>query len=165
MAACFALFAVQAQAQPGFALLTPTAGELVPAGQPVTVTWTGGDPSWSVNVLLIDQATNTVVYGFGVAPNTGSRVVTIPNPCGHTYLFYIENSPRTTWTYGSVFTVVCSVSIADGDVAALIAAINAANANPGPDIINLAPNGNYVLTAVAEFPAEHGTVRLRPRAA
>ena len=37
--------------------------------------------------------------------------------------------------------------ITDGDVAGLIAAINAANANPGTDIIELAPNGIYTLTA------------------
>src|SRR5688572_24180534 len=42
------------------------------------------------------------------------------------------------------------VSIADGDVNGLIAAINAANAGPGPDTINLAPGGTYILTAVAE---------------
>src|SRR5438094_6596865 len=38
-------------------------------------------------------------------------------------------------------------NIADGDVAGLIAAINAANTNPGADIINLAPGGTYTLTA------------------
>jgi len=40
------------------------------------------------------------------------------------------------------------VSIPDGDVAGLITAINTANANPGPDIINLAPGGTYTLTVV-----------------
>lgn len=42
-------------------------------------------------------------------------------------------------------------NVADGDVAGLIAAINAANdevANPGPDTINLAANGTYTLTAI-----------------
>src|SRR5687768_499112 len=41
-------------------------------------------------------------------------------------------------------------NIADGDVAGLIAAIKAANTNPGPDIINLAPGGTYTLTTVAD---------------
>jgi hypothetical protein len=36
--------------------------------------------------------------------------------------------------------------IPDGDVAGLSAAINAANAKPGADIINLAPGGTYTLT-------------------
>jgi len=39
-------------------------------------------------------------------------------------------------------------NIANGDVAGLIAAINAANAAPDPDTINLAANGIYELTAV-----------------
>lgn len=39
-------------------------------------------------------------------------------------------------------------TIADGDVAGLIAAIHAANANPGADTINLAPGGTYTLNQV-----------------
>ena len=35
-----------------------------------------------------------------------------------------------------------TVSVANGDVAGLIAAINAANTNSGPDTINLCLNGN-----------------------
>lgn len=38
--------------------------------------------------------------------------------------------------------------VADGDVPGLIAAIDAANANPGADTIYLAPDGVYTLTAV-----------------
>jgi hypothetical protein len=53
LTACLALFAVQALAQSGFSLLTPTADEIVTAGQPVTVTWTGGDASWDVYLSLI----------------------------------------------------------------------------------------------------------------
>jgi|GEM_PF-1831257 len=41
-------------------------------------------------------------------------------------------------------------NIANGDVPGLIAAINAVNVGPGPDTINLAPGGTYILTAVAE---------------
>ena len=37
-------------------------------------------------------------------------------------------------------------NIPNGDVAGLIAAINAANTNPGADTINLASNGLYTLT-------------------
>jgi hypothetical protein len=107
---CLALFAVQALAQTGFS--PPTADGIVTAGRPITVTWTGGDASWDVYLALIDETTFTVVHGFGGSPNTGSRVVTIPNPppgtgCGSTYRFYIENSERTSWRYGDVFTLVC----------------------------------------------------------
>lgn len=105
--------AAPARAQSGFTALWPTAGALVPAGQPITVTWTGGAPSATVDVVLIDQEAWAVYQGFGVGPNTGSRVVTIPpsygpsGTCGRTFRFYIEDVPRTTWTYGGVFTVVC----------------------------------------------------------
>jgi hypothetical protein len=47
-------------------------------------------------------------------------------------------------------------NIADGDVAGLIAAIQTANANGQANTINLAPNGSYILTALAEFPVEYG---------
>jgi hypothetical protein len=42
------------------------------------------------------------------------------------------------------------VNIADGDVAGLIAAMNSASATGCPSTINLAHNGNYTLTAVAD---------------
>jgi fibronectin-binding autotransporter adhesin len=41
------------------------------------------------------------------------------------------------------------INVAAGDVAALIAAINTANANPGPDVISLAADSSYTLTAPA----------------
>jgi hypothetical protein len=41
-------------------------------------------------------------------------------------------------------------NIADGDVAGLIAAITTANANGEANVINLAPNGSYTLTEVAD---------------
>ncbi|MBI4905363.1 MAG: hypothetical protein HY820_17140 [Acidobacteria bacterium] len=149
------LCSTKVQAQ-GFTLITPAAGSQVPAGQPVTVTWTGGNPSANVAVILIDVAANAFAQGFGVVPNSGSQVVTVPvstgpyGSCGRTFRFYVEDSPRTTWTYGPVFTFVCptTVGVADGDVSGLIAAINAANANPGPDTINLAPGGTYTLTQI-----------------
>ena len=93
-------------AQSGFVITSPAAGSLVPCGQPITVTWTGGEPSDNVNVVLIDVQANQVFQGFGVEPNTGSRVVTIgPGSCGRTSRFYVEDDPRTTWTYGPVFNV------------------------------------------------------------
>ncbi|MFN2530746.1 MAG: choice-of-anchor Q domain-containing protein [Pyrinomonadaceae bacterium] len=138
--------------QSGFVITSPTAGSLVPCGQPITVTWAGGEPSDNVNVVLIDVQAFQVFQGFGVEPNTGSRVVTIgPGSCGRTSQFYVEDSPRTTWTYGPVFNVGCaSVNIANGDVAGLIAAINSANVSGCSTTVNLAPNGTYTLTAVAD---------------
>ena len=38
-----------------------------------------------------------------------------------------------------------SINVANGDVAGLIAAINAANSSPGPDVINLAAGSTYTL--------------------
>src|SRR5688572_16710215 len=64
-------------AQSGFTITSPVSGSLVPCGQPITVTWTGGNPSDMVNVVLIDVQNFQVYQGFGVEPNTGSRVVTI----------------------------------------------------------------------------------------
>ena len=93
-------------AAPGFTIISPAAGSLVPCGQPITVTWTGGDPSAMVDVVLIDQQAFQVFQSFGVEPNIGSRVVTIgPGSCGRPSQFGVEDSPRTTWTYGPVFNV------------------------------------------------------------
>ena len=90
----------------GFTITSPVQGSLVPCGQPITVTWTGGNPSDMVNVVLIDVQNFQVYEGFGVQPNTGSRVVTIgPGSCGRSSQFYLEDSPRTTWTYGPTFMV------------------------------------------------------------
>jgi hypothetical protein len=56
--------------------------------------------------------------GFGVETNTGSRVVTIPatsgptGTCGREFRFYIETVPVTMWTYGGIFTVVCTTAVA-----------------------------------------------------
>lgn len=51
-------------------------------------------------------------------------------------------------------------NIVDGDVAGLIAAINSSNANPGPDVINLATGGTYTLTYVAGPDGWHGDTGL-----
>jgi hypothetical protein len=46
------------------------------------------------------------------------------------------------------FAHAATFNVPDGDVAGLIAAINAANANPDSDNVNLATGGTYTLTAV-----------------
>ncbi|MCC5785262.1 MAG: hypothetical protein JJU33_01020 [Phycisphaerales bacterium] len=50
--------------------------------------------------------------------------------------------------------------IANGDSAALIAAINDANADPAPATIHLASNGNYVLTSVQHGSSSTGTPQM-----
>jgi len=99
---------------PGFKIIAPTAGSVFAPGQEVPVRWTGGSPSWSVNVSLIDSAAWTVVKSAASnLPNRGSLSDTFPTtlsfdgPCGRSYLYYVENVERTTWTYGSLFSVVC----------------------------------------------------------
>jgi len=118
VAAMMVMATGSASAQSGFVLTTPNEGSLVPAGQPVTVEWTGTGANPDVDLVLIDQARFAVFHGFGTTPNTGSRVVTIPmiegenGTCGRQFRFYIEDVPRTTWTYGPIFTVVCRVAVA-----------------------------------------------------
>jgi hypothetical protein len=99
-----------------FAVTSPTGESPVPAGQPITVTWTGG-PNANMVLLLISEQPFAEYANLGTAPNTGSRVVTIPaingpgGTCGRRFLFYLEDSPRTTWRYGQYFTVVCRVAV------------------------------------------------------
>jgi hypothetical protein len=47
-----------------------------------------------------------------------------------------------------LFVDAATINVADGDVAGLIAAIQSANSNAGPDTIKLADNGLYTLTVV-----------------
>lgn len=56
--------------------------------------------------------------------------------------------PHLDETWISSRSLVATISIADGDVDGLIAAINTANATPGADTIELAAGGTYTLTAV-----------------
>ena len=74
------LAAAAASAQP-FQLTAPVGGSLVTAGQPVTLTWTGGTPTNNLAIVLIDIATFSVWDGWGLFPNTGSQAITI-NPTG-----------------------------------------------------------------------------------
>ena len=99
---------------PGFKIIAPTAGSVFAPGQEVPIRWTGGFPSWSVNVSLIDSAAWTVVKSAASnLPNRGSLSDAFPTslpfdgPCGRSYVYYVENVERTAWTYGSLFSVVC----------------------------------------------------------
>jgi len=59
-----------------------------------------------------------------------------------------------------IYTAKAPYNVADGDVNGLIAAINAANASPGGDTINLAPSGTYTLTYIAGPDSWHGPTGL-----
>jgi hypothetical protein len=119
LALSLASYSTPAVAQAPFVITSPPAGSILSAGQTVTVLWTGGDPAWSVNVLLIDATAFTVVAGVaGSIPNSGMVDWTFPSilpfdgPCGRTYQFYVENVQRTSWVYGPIFTVVCGIPVA-----------------------------------------------------
>jgi hypothetical protein len=96
----------------GFSITSPTDHSAVPTADSVTVTWTGGDPAKQVNIVLIDMVANQVWAGFGLFPNTGSAIVTLPPSsqlkCAHDYRFYIEDFPRTQWAYGPLVVMVCA---------------------------------------------------------
>lgn len=108
-----------AQEPPPFTFTAPPANATFLPGQTVTIAWTGGDPNWAVNLQLVDIAAYTVATGVASGiTNGGSYNWTIPSslpfegPCGRSYLFYIENTPRTSIAYGPEFTVVCQTSVA-----------------------------------------------------
>lgn len=71
-----------------------------------TILWSGG-PAGSVNIYLINVSLNmslqTVVLN---SPNDGEAAFRLGNslPPG-TYLFYIEDTAVTTWTYGPQFEI------------------------------------------------------------
>jgi hypothetical protein len=96
----------RSEAQP-FTLTLPAGGETWTAGTSHTLYWTGGSPTWSVNMAFID-VTNAVVYQYFNlnGPNNGETVFTLPAglPAG-TYQFYIEEVNDSTWTYGPQFTI------------------------------------------------------------
>ena len=94
-----------------FVITAPTAGSSFYLGQDVTVSWTGGDPSWDMTVSLIDINANQVADGFSYTPNDGAFTFTLPSTHPipgsdvRSYRFYVENSQRTQWAYGEAFTV------------------------------------------------------------
>ena len=102
-----------------FVITSPPGGSILSPGQAVTVQWTGGNPSWLVDVFLIESTPGipaTAVYPLGQGiPNSGEVNWTFPSslpfegPCGHTYRFYVQEVTQITWTYGPYFTVVCEM--------------------------------------------------------
>jgi hypothetical protein len=108
-------------AQAPFQITSPPAGSVLAPGQPVTVLWTGGDPAWTVHVLLIEVTPGLPFAQAGTVasmPNLGTVTWTFPTslpfdgPCGHSYQFYVEEATQITWTYGPHFTVACGIAVA-----------------------------------------------------
>lgn len=96
---------------PGFVITSPAAGSSFFLGQDVTVRWTGGDPSWNVNVQLGDVDAGRIVAEIRSTGNDGELTFRLPltHPIAgadtRPYLFYVENVQRTQWIYGEAFTV------------------------------------------------------------
>jgi archaellum component FlaF (FlaF/FlaG flagellin family) len=112
-------------AQPGFVITSPPEGSVINPGQAVTITWTGGVPTWSVDVYLIELTPGSPFAAVAVpasdVPNSGT-LTNWPFPshidygtfhystCGHTYQFLVQEVSQITWTYGPHFTVACQGS-------------------------------------------------------
>jgi hypothetical protein len=96
----------RSHAQP-FALTLPAGGETWTAGTSHTLYWSGGNPTWNVNLALIDVTNNLTVQFFNMnGLNNGETVYTLPaNLPSGTYSFYIEEVAFATWTYGPSFTI------------------------------------------------------------
>ena len=92
-----------------FMFTNPAEGEVLEAGQAITVLWTGGIPGELVNWALVDVEANAGTGSGGSIQNSGSLDWTVPESlpsgasCGRAYRFYIEDAARTRWQYGSSF--------------------------------------------------------------
>ena len=97
-----------------FIFLYPLNDEILETGSEVSIFWKGGPAlPQKVNISLIDIYLNKVIAS--VAVNHVEVIIpglcqwTIPKKTpllhDHTYQFYIQDVPRTTWTYGPVFKI------------------------------------------------------------
>jgi len=97
-----------------FIFLYPLNDEILEIGSEVSIFWKGGPAlPQKVNISLIDIYLNKVIAS--VVVNHVEVIVpglyqwTIPKNTpllhDHTYQFYIQDVPRTTWTYGPVFKI------------------------------------------------------------
>lgn len=94
---------------PGFTINPP--GPTWYTGSSQTITWSGGNPSWSVSISLMDVNTWTAVYTITASTtNDGSEVWNIPSnvPSG-AYQIYVQEVNQTTWSYSSSFIISASV--------------------------------------------------------
>ncbi|MBI3859101.1 MAG: hypothetical protein HY296_02515 [Thaumarchaeota archaeon] len=98
------------QSATNFVLNSPAAGSVLSAGcSTVTITWTGGNSTWLVNLTLYSQSPFVVVAAIAAGiPNSGSFTWTVPSniaPAVNNYGVYIEEVNQATWTYGPLFTI------------------------------------------------------------
>lgn len=103
----FGLAGLASGSSHSFTVTSPTASSTWTPGSSVTITWTGVPTSSLVNLSLVDVNAWTVAAGIASSvPNNGFHTWTVPAtlPPG-TYLVYIENVERTTWTYGPHFQI------------------------------------------------------------
>ncbi len=118
---------------------------------PVTIDVLANDTGSGLSIVSVTQGSS------GGVVNNGTDVTYTPNS-GFTgqdsFDYTISDGSLTDTATVTVSVSACptvSFVIPDGDVAALIAAINAANDEtcfPGPQTITLASNSNYLLTAI-----------------
>ena len=78
-------------------------------GDSVLISWTGGSPNDSIEILVINVTQGYVYFGITQTQNTGSYiwlVSNLPAGPGDDYQFYIQDYPTvTSWDYGSIFTI------------------------------------------------------------
>lgn len=98
-----------------FIFLNPLEKEIYEPGSEIAIYWKGGPAlPQKVNISLIDiqpcKVIATVVVNHIEFINPGLYYWTIPETFpllhNHTYQFYIQDVPRTTWTYGPVFKII-----------------------------------------------------------
>jgi hypothetical protein len=96
-------------------LVGPGAGVQQNPGQTVNVLWTGGNPTWHVNISLADVDAWTVAASVAsnVSNSTQSISWTVPTslPCNRRYEFYIAEAANITWNYGPVFRLKCDIQV------------------------------------------------------
>ena len=97
-----------------FKFLNPLGGEIFEVGSAVAIYWTGGPHvPQKVLIYLVDvtawQIIETVIALHNESTVPGLFQWTIPVSLSlnhtHTFQFYIEDVPRTTWTYGPIFKI------------------------------------------------------------
>lgn len=96
---------------PGFSMSQP--GPSWCRGTSHTITWSGGNPGWSVLISLIDVNAWTVHSSINAnTSNDGNEVWNIPStiPPG-TYQIYVQEVNGLTWSYSASFVIsACALS-------------------------------------------------------
>jgi hypothetical protein len=135
------------QAATNLFLVSPPANAIIQPGSGVMIAWTGGVPSWKVNVSLIDYTAWVAVAGVAsnIPNSTGSQTWQFPTTldCSHKYQFYIAEANNATWTYGPVFTIKCDIELVKTHSSALgytLTILNKGSKFTGPGTISIADN-------------------------